>query len=357
MSGSRPGRRSGTPTAEELPPRTASPAARSPPRTSARSSTPLGETLKQYVQSQPSDCAYTNSNYESDDVPFGYFADMKDNPAYCDAHRQPLTQLIGTDLRSASGSVSLTPTPASANLNPKSHHTQSPRTSLTGKREVPVTADNPISRLGAHDKFGRSMTFAQSLLGSINVSGIRSDVVYLRTSDPSLIARSPTIPARLIHIMSHGGTCDHGDPGFGGTNDTGERSVFLGLHDLASYLQIAGEGIEATALFADACDSGQQKFTTALRGSIESPLVYIGATRRVDWHECSTFDSILYGSMLRAKGKGTDAHDWMLDSARRSVDAYTTAVDGPCAFKVIELTPDRGARRAFQEARPAKGLE
>lgn len=217
----------------------------------------------------------------------------------------------------------------------------------------------PVIRLidlGLDDSFGRSMTFAQSLLGSINVSGIRSDVEYLRTSDASLIAHALTIPARLIHIMSHGGTCDHGDPGFGGTNDTGEKSVFLGLHDLASYLQIAGEGIEATALFADACDSGQQKFTSALRGSIESPIVYIGATRRVDWHECSTFDSILYGSMLRAKGKGTEAHDWTLDAAVRSVSAYATAVDGPCPFKAVELTPDREARRAFQEARRGQGF-
>ena len=61
-----------------------------------------GETWKQYIQSQTGDCDYTDSgNYEADDAPFGYFADMKSNNAYCDAHWQPLTQLTGTDLLSA----------------------------------------------------------------------------------------------------------------------------------------------------------------------------------------------------------------------------------------------------------------
>ncbi len=218
----------------------------------------------------------------------------------------------------------------------------------------------PVIRLidlGLADDFGRSMGFAQSLLGSINVSGIRSDVEYLRTSDPNLVAHALTVPARLIHIMSHGETSwEDGSPGFSGTTESGDRGVFLGLDDLASYLQGRGEGIEATALFADACDSAQAKFTNALRASLERPLVYIGATRRVDWHECTTFGSIFYGSMLRAKGRGTDGYDWMLDAAQRSVRAYVEAVHGRCPFKVVELKPSRAAAGAFAKAKRQAGV-
>jgi hypothetical protein len=63
-----------------------------------------GLTWKQYIQSEPSNCDYANSgNYESDDSPFGYFANMKNGIAsgYCAAHWQNLTQLTGTDLKSA----------------------------------------------------------------------------------------------------------------------------------------------------------------------------------------------------------------------------------------------------------------
>ncbi|MDA8039852.1 MAG: hypothetical protein M0Z69_11985 [Actinomycetota bacterium] len=208
----------------------------------------------------------------------------------------------------------------------------------------------PVIRLvdlGLDDGFARSMGFTQSLLASINVSGIRSEVEYLRTSDPMLVAHALTVPARLIHIMCHGGYCDHGEPGFGGTNATGEHAVWLSLHDLADYLQRDGRGIQATAVFADACDSAQHRFTDALRGAVTTRITYIGASRQVDWHECSTFDSILYGSMLRAKGKGTEAHEWMFDAAIRSVNAYEEAVDGTCPFRVVEVVPNRQAFRAF----------
>ncbi|MEY9859279.1 hypothetical protein ABH935_004907 [Catenulispora sp. GAS73] len=60
-----------------------------------------GKTWKQYVQSQTSNCQTSNSgNYESDDVPFYYDPKMQSDNAYCQAHWQPLPQLMNTDLAS-----------------------------------------------------------------------------------------------------------------------------------------------------------------------------------------------------------------------------------------------------------------
>ncbi|MFE0462260.1 alkaline phosphatase family protein [Kitasatospora sp. NPDC058965] len=58
-----------------------------------------GKTWKQYVQTQTSNCQTTTSGeYENDDVPFYYAARMKNDNAYCQAHWQPLPQLLNTDL-------------------------------------------------------------------------------------------------------------------------------------------------------------------------------------------------------------------------------------------------------------------
>lgn len=215
----------------------------------------------------------------------------------------------------------------------------------------------PIVRLidlGLDDKFGTAMSFAEALVSSINVSGIRADVEYLRSVDASLVVHAMTVPAQLIHIMGHGGTCQHGAPALSGRTESGDRGVVIDLEHLASHLQSHHKGISATALFADACGSAQASFVDALRETLESPIVYIGATRAVDWHECTTFDAILYGSMLSAKGKDTDLLSWMYDAAVRSVEAYRSAVAGPCPFVVTQLNPSRRAQDAFHEPGPAR---
>jgi hypothetical protein len=220
----------------------------------------------------------------------------------------------------------------------------------------------PVIRLidlGYDDKFGKSMSFAETLLGSINVSGLRAEVEFIRTQDMPIVARSLAVPARLIHIMGHG-ISDPDDPAFGsgGEDEDGNEveGPSLSLRYLADYLQSEGEGIEATAVFADCCGSAQQRFKTALRDSLETEVVYIGATRMVDWHECTTFGSILYGSLLRRKGKGFEVQKWVLDSANMSIEAYSKAVDGSCPFKATVLKPSRSAQLAFRNARRGRGL-
>ena len=59
-----------------------------------------GLTWKQYADGANGNCDTTQHGYYyPDDVPFGQFATMRNNQAYCDAHWQPLTQMF-TDLQS-----------------------------------------------------------------------------------------------------------------------------------------------------------------------------------------------------------------------------------------------------------------
>ncbi|GAA2152034.1 hypothetical protein GCM10009760_48130 [Kitasatospora kazusensis] len=61
----------------------------------------IGKSWKQYTQTQTSNCQTTGSGeYSPDDVPFYYAAKMKNDNAYCQAHWQPLPQLLNTDLKS-----------------------------------------------------------------------------------------------------------------------------------------------------------------------------------------------------------------------------------------------------------------
>jgi len=59
-----------------------------------------GRTWKQYADGANGNCDTTSHGaYFPDDVPFYYFPTMRNNPSYCQAHWQPLTQMF-TDLRS-----------------------------------------------------------------------------------------------------------------------------------------------------------------------------------------------------------------------------------------------------------------
>ncbi|WP_157537745.1 alkaline phosphatase family protein [Kitasatospora azatica] len=61
----------------------------------------IGKSWKQYTQTQTSNCQTTSSGeYAPDDVPFYYAPRMKNDNAYCQAHWQPLPQLLNTDLAS-----------------------------------------------------------------------------------------------------------------------------------------------------------------------------------------------------------------------------------------------------------------
>ena len=60
-----------------------------------------GKTWKAYAEDENGNCDYSSHGYYyPDDVPFTYFADMKNDASYCRAHDQPLTQMTA-DLASA----------------------------------------------------------------------------------------------------------------------------------------------------------------------------------------------------------------------------------------------------------------
>ncbi|MFE3187895.1 alkaline phosphatase family protein [Nocardia sp. NPDC059240] len=60
-----------------------------------------GKSWKAYVENQSGNCDTTaHGHYYPDDVPFWYFKNMKTNPSYCQAHWQPLPQMV-SDLKSA----------------------------------------------------------------------------------------------------------------------------------------------------------------------------------------------------------------------------------------------------------------
>jgi hypothetical protein len=61
-----------------------------------------GKTWKEYEESAHGNCdTHAHGFFYPDDAPFLYFASMRDNPAYCQAHMQPLTAMF-SDLQSAS---------------------------------------------------------------------------------------------------------------------------------------------------------------------------------------------------------------------------------------------------------------
>jgi len=213
----------------------------------------------------------------------------------------------------------------------------------------------PVIRLldlGLSDDFLKSMTFAQSLLSSLTVGGTQEDVEYMHIRNLFLSARAMTLPARLIHVMGHGATNTSGQAGF----ESDDSHYFFGLADLATYLREQGQGVEADGVFADACGSAQEAFTSALEDCLEGECTYIGATREIDWRESTTFASILYGSLLSWTGPGTTGPTWVATCASRAIKAYEAAVDGPCPFSTKILRPSKKARAAFRHSERGAGL-
>jgi hypothetical protein len=207
--------------------------------------------------------------------------------------------------------------------------------------------------LGLSDDFLKSMTFAQSLLASLNVGQERADVEYIHLGSLNIAARAMTIPARLIHVMAHGVSNEYGQAGFESDDD----SLFFGLGDLARYLEVRGEGIEADGILADACGTAKERFLNSLPDCLERECTYIGTTRTIDWREATTFASILYGAMLSGTGHGKTGPDWVKVCADRSIAAYEIAVNGPCPYTTTQLQPSERARAAFKNSKRNQGLD
>ncbi len=200
--------------------------------------------------------------------------------------------------------------------------------------------------IGIDDDFDVSMSFAQSMIRALGTNNGGStpiaEVEFIRTREVSTTMSALQAPASVIHVMAHGET-DPDHLGFW----SHDEATNVSLTDVAERFHEEGEGIEAALVFADCCSSAQGRFVKAIRDCIETPLVYIGASRSIGWHESTTFASAFYGAYFRNRGRGVSALQRGLTAAQQAIEGYRLIVDGPCPFKALELQPSRAARSSL----------
>lgn len=199
--------------------------------------------------------------------------------------------------------------------------------------------------LGTDSDFAVSMSFAQNLIQSMTVrpaGAPPAEIEFVRTRDRATVKAAFQNPAHVLHVMAHGAS----NPDFIGFFSEDDKTE-MSLTELAEQFAFDHEGIEAAVIYADCCDSGQGRFTRAIRDCIEQPTIYIGARREVDWHEGTVFASAFYGSFFKDRGFGLSPQDRGLQAAERAVAAYETLTDGECPFRAQELTPSRLAKRSL----------
>lgn len=199
--------------------------------------------------------------------------------------------------------------------------------------------------LGFEGDFAVSMSFAQSLIQSLTARGSKNpaaEIEFIRTRDVETVAQALQHPAGVIHIMAHGSNSE-GAIGF--VSD--DENSGVGLNRLAEIFIEDGTGINAGTIFADACDSGRERFATAMRDLIQEVTTYIGASRSVSWHESTTFAAAFYGAYFRDWGKGRTPSERGLEAGQRAIAAYVDLVAGKCPFTVRTLKPSSAARKSY----------
>ena len=199
--------------------------------------------------------------------------------------------------------------------------------------------------LGLDRDFDTSMAFAQSLIQSLVTRAADKsvcEVEFIRTRDFYTVAAALQHPAHVIHLIAHG---DNSPDDVGFWSDD-ERSG-VALTDLAEQFVADGEGIEASVIYADCCNSTRGRFVRAIRDCIELPVTYIGARRTVSWHESTTFAAAFYGAYFRDRGRGINLAERGMRAATRAVTGYEAIVAGPCPFQVATLDPSPRAQRTL----------
>jgi hypothetical protein len=198
--------------------------------------------------------------------------------------------------------------------------------------------------IGLDQSFDASMAFVQSTLQSIN-AGWTDPIVYIdfvRSRDPDTVLAAFTAPCDVLHVMAHG---DHGEtPAF----TSSDAKTAIALDQLGDYVAERGHGINASTVIADGCKTGIGIWQKALRDCLHGPIVYIGTSALVGWHESTVFCSAFYGALFRNKGKGLTPADQSLDAAGRAIEAYTAITDRTCPYKVMVLDPSRRARDSIR---------
>lgn len=208
-----------------------------------------------------------------------------------------------------------------------------------------------ILDIGVADNFDAAGSFARSVIDSLTWHRYRdqdnswvpwesppAEVEFIRSRSWGVLANALASPATVLHLLAHGHTAPEQ---IGFWSDDGSSGIKLG--DLADALDDAGESIQASVIYADCCSTATGRFVRAIRDCIGADTVYIGASRSVDWQECTLFGSLFYGSYFKDKGKGLDPVQRGSAAAARAIDGYQAAVAGACPFKASVLRPSRRA--------------
>lgn len=200
--------------------------------------------------------------------------------------------------------------------------------------------------LGLSPSFAASVSFAQALIGSIDTEVERpsADVEFVRCRDWDAIVAALVAPTRILHILVHG----HASPEAPGFQSEDEED--FALADLAAAFVERGYGIDADLVFADCCDSGQQRFIRAVRDCIQRDAVYVGARRGINWHESIVFGSNLYGGFLRNMGRGVPPLDRAYAAAERARGADEQVVGQmPVQGGAHPTEPERFVERSARD--------
>ncbi len=196
--------------------------------------------------------------------------------------------------------------------------------------------------IGLDQGFDASMTFAQATVQNINAGHDEpiADIDFVRSSDPHVVMTAFTATCDVLHVMAHGDASE--EPVF----SSSDGSLEIGLGDLGAWCAERKYGIGAGAIIADGCRTGTGVWQRAVRDCLQGPVVYIGTSSIIGWHESTVFCSAFYGSLFRRKGRGQTPQQQATDAADRANKAYAVLTGKSSPFKVSVLRPSRTALRA-----------
>lgn len=202
--------------------------------------------------------------------------------------------------------------------------------------------------LGGHRDFQTSAAFLESTVDALTARRRRegvpplADVEVVRSRDRWIVQVALDQPTVVLHVLAHG-VRTGGRAAF--TDD--DEQVAVHLDWLQEQFEHNRSGIEATVLFADACDTATPAFMKVVRDLIQQPTVYVGAKKRITWWQSTTFASAFYAAFFESTGHGVDPIERGRSAAGRAVRGYRTLVGGDCPYEVKTLRPSAWASNAY----------
>lgn len=198
--------------------------------------------------------------------------------------------------------------------------------------------------LGLDEPFGASMAFVEGMIRNLNAGRPDdpiAEVSFVRSRDYRVVTDALTSRTDVLHVMSHG---EIQEAWMGPSFASGDGKTSYFLFDLEAEAEFTGNGIHAHTVIADACSTGNKKWMSPLRHSLEHDICYIGTSRPITWHDSTVYCSAFYSALFRKKGRGMSPIEQALEAHERATEAYSVIMDGACPFKATVLTPSRFAK-------------